>query len=191
MKPMPADADISSGRVLHAFACQGKRFERNQRLDADEVLAIPVANRRALVDGGFLKIIPRGEARSPPHPARPMRAPTTKPRKSRKPPPLIINHPPGGGGTYIISPLDKKPRSLSGLAPELARQMIQQHDGRDAVRIFGAYHWGAELVRRHKAECKNSGRKYSREDAINDAADRVGLGRDALRHWMNRSRRDR
>jgi hypothetical protein len=111
-----------------------------------------------------------------------------KPRKARKPP--LVIYPPGGG-VYIISPLGEKPRSLSELWPELAQKMIRQHDGRDALRTFGPYHWAEELVRRHKAECKSNGRPYSRDDAINDAADRVGLGHDKLRNWMNRSRRDR
>jgi hypothetical protein len=66
MKEMPADQDISSGRVLRAFSCkvetfepetfEPKTFEPNQHLMADEVLAIPVADRRALVDGGYLQI---------------------------------------------------------------------------------------------------------------------------------------
>jgi hypothetical protein len=111
------------------------------------------------------------------------------PRKPRKPlTPLIIRPP--AGGMYIISP-DKKPRPLSELWPALARKMIQHHDDHDALRIFGPYHWGAELVRRYKIECKNSGRRYRRDEAIDKAADRVGLGRDTFRNWMNRSKRIR
>jgi hypothetical protein len=111
-------------------------------------------------------------------------------RKRRKPlPPLVINA--TAPGVFIISPLGKKPQPLSKLAPALARKMIRQHNGSDALRIFGPYHWGAELVRRRKEECKKNGDKYRRDDAINAAADSVGLGRDALRNWMNRSRRDR
>jgi hypothetical protein len=110
--------------------------------------------------------------------------------KARKPlPPLVIKPP--GGGVYIISPLGKKPQPLSKLAPALAREMIRQHDGHDALRIFGPYHWGAELVRRYKLECKNSGHPYRRDNAIDKAADRVKLDRNTLRNWMNRSRRDR
>jgi hypothetical protein len=56
VKEIPADQDISSGRVLRAFSCKGETFESNRHLMADEVLAIPIANRRALVDGGFLQI---------------------------------------------------------------------------------------------------------------------------------------
>jgi hypothetical protein len=100
--------------------------------------------------------------------------------------PLVIKTP--QGGMYIISPPGKKPRSLSELGPELAQKMIRQHNGRDALRIFGPYHWGEELVRRYRDECKKSGRRYRREDAINDAADRVRLDRDRLTNWMNRSK---
>jgi hypothetical protein len=56
VKEIPADRDISSARVLRAFTCQGERFEPNKHLMADEVLAIPIANRRALVRDGFLEI---------------------------------------------------------------------------------------------------------------------------------------
>src|SRR5881227_3306950 len=53
---MPADQEISSGRVLLAFTWNGEAFKPNRHLWADEVLAIPMANRRALVEGGFLEI---------------------------------------------------------------------------------------------------------------------------------------
>jgi hypothetical protein len=53
---MIADKDISSGRVLRAFRWDKEEFKPNQHLMADEVLAIPIANRRALVDGGYLQI---------------------------------------------------------------------------------------------------------------------------------------
>jgi hypothetical protein len=56
MKTMPADQDISSGRVLRAFSWNGEAFGPNQHLMADEVLAIPIANRRALVEDGYLQI---------------------------------------------------------------------------------------------------------------------------------------
>jgi hypothetical protein len=92
-------------------------------------------------------------------------------------------------GWFIVSPQGERPRSLSELLPELARNMIRQHSGRDAVRIFGPYHWAAELIRRKRVARKKNGGEYSRADAINQAADRVGLDRKKLRNWMNRSRR--
>jgi hypothetical protein len=116
-----------------------------------------------------------------------------KPRKRKPLTPLIIRPP--AGGMYIISPAvlppGKKPRPLSELLPEVASKMIRQHDGRDALRIFGPHHWGEELVRRHKVECKNSGRPYHRDKAIEKAADCVGLDFDTLRNWMRRSKRTR
>jgi hypothetical protein len=51
--------DIGSARVLQAFTLRGKILRPNRRLSADEVLAISVANRRALVDAGYLEIYPR------------------------------------------------------------------------------------------------------------------------------------
>jgi hypothetical protein len=105
--------------------------------------------------------------------------------------PILIKPP--GGGLYIISP-DKKPRTLTELLPALARNLIREHDGHNALRLFGPYHWAEELVRRYKAECKNSHSEYRRDEAINKAADRVGLDPRHLRNWMNRSktkRRDR
>jgi hypothetical protein len=77
------------------------------------------------------------------------------------------------------------------LLPTLARNMIREHDGRNALKLFGPYHWAEELVRRYKDECKKSRRRYRRDEAINQAAARVGLEFDALRNWMNRSRSKR
>jgi hypothetical protein len=56
VKEIPADRDISSGRVLRAFSWNGEAFGPNRHLMADEVLAIPIADRRALVEGGYLQI---------------------------------------------------------------------------------------------------------------------------------------
>jgi hypothetical protein len=90
---------------------------------------------------------------------------------------------------YIVSPavlpLGKKPQPLSKLLPELASKMIRQYEGHDALRIFGPYHWGAELVRRYGIE---RGRRYRRDTAIKDAAARVGLHPETLKNWLNRSK---
>jgi hypothetical protein len=105
--------------------------------------------------------------------------------------PILIKPP--GGGWYIMSP-DKKPRTLMELLPALARNMIREHDGRNALKLFGPYHWAEELVRRYKVDCKTSRRGYSRDKAINEAADAVRLDPSTLKHWLNRSktkRRDR
>jgi hypothetical protein len=67
MKEMPADRDISSGRVLRAFTWNGEAFKPNRYLWADEVVAIPIGNRRVLVERGFLEITPKG-------PVQPMKA---------------------------------------------------------------------------------------------------------------------
>jgi hypothetical protein len=55
-----SDRDIGGGLVLRAFS----RHSRNQRLTAHEVLAVPVKNRRALVEGGYLQIYSQHEVKS-------------------------------------------------------------------------------------------------------------------------------
>jgi hypothetical protein len=56
--------DIGSARVLQAFTLKGEYLSPNRRLSADEVLAIPIANRRALIDAGYLEIYPRRSAQA-------------------------------------------------------------------------------------------------------------------------------
>jgi hypothetical protein len=56
--------DIGSARVLQAFTLKGKYLKPNRRLSADEVLAISIANRRALVEAGYLEIYPRRSAQA-------------------------------------------------------------------------------------------------------------------------------
>jgi hypothetical protein len=58
--------DIGSARVRRTFTMRGKIFYPNHRLSTDEVLAIPIANRRALVDAGYLEIYPRRSALAKP-----------------------------------------------------------------------------------------------------------------------------
>jgi hypothetical protein len=59
MKTDIADQDIAGARVRRAFTYRGEDFKPGRRLSADEVLALPVTNRRALIAGGFLKLFPR------------------------------------------------------------------------------------------------------------------------------------
>jgi hypothetical protein len=54
-----ADADIGGARVRRMFSMRGEQVQMNRHLSADEVLAIPIANRRALIDGGFLEVYPK------------------------------------------------------------------------------------------------------------------------------------
>jgi hypothetical protein len=58
--------DIGSARVRRTFMMRGENLKPNRRLSADEVLAIPIANRRALVDAGYLEIYPRRSALAKP-----------------------------------------------------------------------------------------------------------------------------
>lgn len=54
-----ADADIGGARVRRVFSMRGEQVHANRHLSVDEVLAIPIANRRALVDAGFLEVYPK------------------------------------------------------------------------------------------------------------------------------------
>jgi hypothetical protein len=54
-----ADQDIGGARVRRVFSRNGESLKANRHLSADEVLAIPIANRRALVDAGYLEVYPR------------------------------------------------------------------------------------------------------------------------------------
>jgi len=56
--------DIGSARVRLGFTMKGEYLSPNRRLSADEVLATPIANRRALVDAGYLEIYPRRSAQA-------------------------------------------------------------------------------------------------------------------------------
>jgi hypothetical protein len=100
--------------------------------------------------------------------------------------PIVIKTP--QGGWYIISPTRKT--TLSELMPEFAQKMIRQHnDFGLAVKTFGPYHWGAELVRRYKEECQKIGRRYRREEAIEKAAACMGLQPHTLHNLLKRPRR--
>jgi hypothetical protein len=112
--------------------------------------------------------------------------------------PILIKT--AAGGWYIISPPDKKPRTLMELWPTLARNMIREYNDRDwlgnrppgyALKLFGPHLWAEELVRRYKIDCKTSHRPYCREEAINKAAAAVRLDPRHLRNWMNRSKSKR
>ena len=54
-----ADADIGGARVRRVFSMRGEHLQANRHLSADEVLAIPISNRRALIDAGFLEVYPK------------------------------------------------------------------------------------------------------------------------------------
>jgi hypothetical protein len=96
-------------------------------------------------------------------------------------------------GPVLIKASPGKPRPW----PVLARIMVRQHDLSNdpglqfALGVFGPYVVAEELFERYRDEAKQAGRRYRRDEAIYKAADRLGLDRDALRHWMNRSRSKR
>ena len=54
--------DIGGGRVARTFTRGSDRLLRGRVLTADELLAMPIANRRALVDGGYIEVWPKGSA---------------------------------------------------------------------------------------------------------------------------------
>lgn len=54
---------------------------------------------------------------------------------------------------------------------EISRIAIRQHNNLDwALMIFGPRVCAREIIRRHRNECAQTGRKYDREYAIDQAA---------------------
>lgn len=56
-----ADQDIGGGRVRRVFTRAGESLKSGYQLSADEILSMPVANRRALIDAGYLEVYPKAE----------------------------------------------------------------------------------------------------------------------------------
>jgi hypothetical protein len=54
-----ADQDIGGARVRRVFTARGEVMRPQRHLSADEVLAMPLANRRALQEAGYLEVYPR------------------------------------------------------------------------------------------------------------------------------------
>jgi len=54
-----ADADIGGARVRRVFTARGNVMKAGKHLSSDEVLAIPIANRRALQDAGYIEVYPK------------------------------------------------------------------------------------------------------------------------------------
>ena len=53
-----ADADIGGGRVRRPFTRAGKYLKPGTELSRDEILAMPHANRQALIDSTYLEVWP-------------------------------------------------------------------------------------------------------------------------------------
>lgn len=51
--------DIGGARVRRTFNSNGRQLMGNEYLSAEEVLAIPVANRRALIDSSYIEVFPK------------------------------------------------------------------------------------------------------------------------------------
>lgn len=56
---MIADQDIGGARVRRVFTRVGKPVKGGDMLTGDEVRAIPIANRRALIDAGYIEVWPK------------------------------------------------------------------------------------------------------------------------------------
>jgi hypothetical protein len=73
---------------------------------------------------------------------------------------------------------------------EISRVAVRQTDDLLwALAIFGPRVSAREIIRRHRIECSQTGRKYDREYAIDQAAEMVGLDPQKLANWLNRSKR--
>lgn len=55
-----AEQDIGGARVRRRFSRGKEALLAGRILSADEVRAIPVANRRALIEAGFIEVYPQG-----------------------------------------------------------------------------------------------------------------------------------
>lgn len=53
------DADIGGARVRRTFTRGEQQLKMGDMLTAEEVLAIPIANRRALTDSNFIELYPK------------------------------------------------------------------------------------------------------------------------------------
>jgi hypothetical protein len=55
------DQDIGGARVRRVFTMKGELWpvRANTRLSSDQVLSIPLANRRALIDAGYIEVYPK------------------------------------------------------------------------------------------------------------------------------------
>lgn len=54
-----ADKDIGGARIARTFTIDGKQTKRGDQLTAEEVLAIRIPNRRALIDSNFIEVYPK------------------------------------------------------------------------------------------------------------------------------------
>lgn len=52
------DSEIGGGKVLRTFTRGGERLQAGHMLTRDEMLSIPTANRRALVDSNYISLYP-------------------------------------------------------------------------------------------------------------------------------------
>ncbi len=50
---------IGGGRVRQPFTMAGRRVTRGDTLTADEIMAMPTSNRRALIETGYLHVWPK------------------------------------------------------------------------------------------------------------------------------------
>lgn len=56
---MISDSDIGGAYVRRVFSHFGENLKLGQRLSREDVLSIRLANRRALIDAGYLEVWPR------------------------------------------------------------------------------------------------------------------------------------
>jgi len=69
--------------------------------------------------------------------------------------------------------------------------MIRQMPVVFAREMFGPRLTAAELIRRRKEWCDETGSKYVRKTAIEEAAHAVNMDFDQLNNWLSRSKRAR
>jgi hypothetical protein len=84
-----------------------------------------------------------------------------------------------------------RPKRDHPIDPKLGAKMIRRMPILFALSIFGPRLTAAELISREKERCKETGTKYNRETAIDEAAKAVRMEPKQLANWLNRSQRSR
>lgn len=98
-----ADQDIGGARVRRIFTMAGRVMRAGDELTGDEVRALPVANRRALMEAQYIEVWPR-----------PREADTSAMQR------FIVHRPPGKFDVVAGARINEHPLSRAE-AEELAR----------------------------------------------------------------------
>jgi hypothetical protein len=89
----------------------------------------------------------------------------------------------------VKRPSGGRPKLRENFPPKMIRQHRYLYPF--AMTLFGPYRCAEEAIRRYKAACEQTDRKFERDYAIGEAAKLVGLPKRKLQNWLLRSKRIR